>query len=109
MIVVIFRTKLRADADLEEYRRWAKRMFELVQQNPGFISMTSATDADGAGVTIERFASEEALEAWRTHPEHLRAQQLGRSAFYESYQVEVCTAVRAYEFHQGSGTTYRAL
>lgn len=109
MIVFIFRTNLRADADLEEYKRWTKRMFELVQQNPGFISMTSATDPDGGGLTIERFASEEALEAWRTHPEHLQAQQLGRSAFYESYQVEVFTAVRAYEFHRGSSTIHRAL
>ena len=61
MIVVIFRAKSRADTDLEEYNRWAERMFELVQQNPGFISMTSATDPNGGRLTIECFASEEAL------------------------------------------------
>jgi hypothetical protein len=61
MIVVIFRTKLRADADLEEYNRLAERMFELVEQNPCFISMTSATDPDGGGLTIERSRSRMAV------------------------------------------------
>ncbi len=107
MVVVIFMAKLRADADLEEYGRWARRMFELVQQNPGFISLTSSTDPDGNEVVIARFASAEAEEAWRNHPEHRKAQELGRSAFYESYQIEVCAAVRGYTFHQESGITHQ--
>lgn len=109
MIVVIFSTKMRADADLNEYSRWGERMYELVQQIPGFISVTSNSEPDGGEVTIARFDSEEALKAWRTHPEHLQAQQLGRSVFYESYSIQVCTTVREYEFHQDSGVTHREL
>ena len=109
MVVVVFITKLRADADLEEYGRLAERMFELVQQNPGFISLTSSTDPDGSEVTIARFASEEAEQAWRNHPEHRKIQELGRSTFYESYQIEVCTAVRGYSFHQEGGITHQVL
>src|SRR5579862_5099802 len=108
MIMIVFTTRLRADIDLREYHRWAKRMGELVQLHPGFISRTSWTTPDGEEVTIARFTSEEAMAAWRTHPEHLQVQQLGRSAFYESYRVEVCTTVRAYEFHRESATTHTA-
>lgn len=83
-------------------------MVELVQQHPGFISRTSWTAPDGTEVTIARFASEEAVTAWRAHPEHLQVQQLGRKRFYESYRVEVCAPVRAYEFSQERGITHQA-
>jgi heme-degrading monooxygenase HmoA len=107
MIVVTFSTKLRADADLNEYGQVAEHMYELVQQIPGFISIGSYPEPDGGELTIARFASEDALEAWRTHPEHRQAQQLGRNKFYESYWIQVCKTVRDYEFHQDSGVTQR--
>ena len=106
MIVVIFSTKLKAEANREEYERWGERMYELVQQNPGFISVDSYPEGERGEVTIARFTSEEALKSWRTQPEHLEAQQLGRNTFYESYQIQVCRTVRGYEFHQDSGVTH---
>ena len=109
MIVVVFNVKMRADANLEEYKRWGERMYGLAQQIPGFISITSYPDGDRGEVSIVRFASEEALKAWRTHPEHLQAQELGRSTFYESYRVQVCRTIRDYEFHQDTGVTHRDL
>lgn len=108
MIMIVFTTRLRADIDVREYNRWAERMVELVQHHPGFISRTSWTTPDGEEVTIARFASEEAVATWRTHPEHLQVQQLGRSTFYESYRVEVCTTLREYEFHRESCITHLA-
>jgi len=51
MIVVIFSVKMRADANLEEYGRWGERMYELVQQIPGFISITSYPEGDRGEVT----------------------------------------------------------
>ncbi len=106
MIVVIFSTKLRADASLEEYERWGERMYELVQQIPGFISVASYPAGEREEVTIARFTSEEALKTWRTQPEHLQVQQLGRSTFYKSYHIQVCRTIRDYEFHQDSGVTH---
>jgi heme-degrading monooxygenase HmoA len=98
MIVIVFTTRLKADIDMEDYNRWSERMVALVEQQPGFISRTSLTAPDGDEVTIARFASEEAVKAWRAHPEHLQAQRLGQSTFYASYRVEVCTTIREYEF-----------
>ncbi len=106
MVVVIFTAKVRADADLKAYGRQARRMVELVQQSPGFISLTTSTGPNGEEIILARFASEEAVTAWRTHPEHVQAQELGRSRIYESYRVEVCTTIRDYEFHQESGITH---
>ena len=41
MILVVFRSRNRPDGDLEEYSRRSKRLHELVEQHPGFISIES--------------------------------------------------------------------
>jgi heme-degrading monooxygenase HmoA len=73
-------------------------MTALVQTMAGFVSMTGYASDDGDEVAMFRFASLEALRAWREHPEHVVAQQRGRDEFYASYQIEVCEVVRAYGF-----------
>ena len=105
MIVVLFGTELRADADLTEYRARSRRMNELVRQIPGFISVKSYTSEDGDEVTIARFESQEALDAWRFHPEHMEAQRMGREDFYESYWVQACETIRDYGFHRNAHAT----
>jgi heme-degrading monooxygenase HmoA len=98
VILVLFSTQLRDDVDMEQYNGTSARMNELVRQIPGFISIKEFVSEDGDAVAIARFESAEALEAWRHHPEHLVAQQKGRSQFYKSYWVQVCKIVRQYEF-----------
>ena len=103
MVVVLFGTKMRKDADLEEYNRRSRRMNELVQQIPGFISVKGFTSSDGDELSIARFESQEALDAWRFQPEHVETQRRAREAFYESYWVQVCETLRDYEFKEGTG------
>jgi len=100
MVIVLFGTEMREDADLEDYEARSARMDDLVRQMPGFISVKSYTAADGDEVVIARFASEEALDAWRFHPEHVATQRKGREEYYESYWVQVCTTIREYAFHR---------
>jgi heme-degrading monooxygenase HmoA len=45
-------------------------------------------------LTVFRFSSEEALEAWRTHPEHVEAMKRGHDEFYVSGFLEVCKVIR---------------
>ena len=78
MIVVLFSTTPREGIDVEAYRRTSAMMRELVAAMPGFISYTTFTADSGEGTTVVRFESNEALEAWRTHPEHQQAQAMGR-------------------------------
>ncbi len=100
MIVVLFGTQMRADADLAEYRTRSRRMNDLVRQIPGFIFVKSYTSEDGDEVTIARFETQEALDAWRFHPEHVETQRMGREAFYESYWVQACETIRDYAFQR---------
>lgn len=103
MVVVLFGTKMRTGADLDDYGRRSKRMNQLVKQIPGFISIKGFLGDDGDEVSIARFESEEALDAWRFEPEHVETQHRAREAFYESYWVQVCTTIRDYEFSKDTG------
>src|SRR5881628_4223454 len=97
-VVVIFKTHLRDGADSEAYRKTSRRMHELVEQIPGFISIKAYTGEDGEEIDLVRFANEEALKAWKEQPEHREAQRRGREEFYDHYSVQACKVVRDYEF-----------
>jgi heme-degrading monooxygenase HmoA len=101
VVIVIFRSRLRYPCS-EEYLRTAQRMHDLAAAMPGFLSIKTFTAQDGERVSLVEFESEEALAAWREHPEHRRAQQRGREAFYSEYQIQVCQPHRAYSFVAGA-------
>ena len=98
MVLVVFGTKMRDDVDLEEYARHQRRMRELVQETPGFISIKGFVGEDGEEISIARFESDEAVKRWRSHPEHLLTQRRAREAFYASYWVQVSTTIRDYSW-----------
>ena len=97
-VVVIFKTHLRDGVDAGAYRKTSRRMHELVEQIPGFISIKAYTGEDGEEIDLVRFANEDALKAWKEQPEHLEAQRRGREEFYDRYSVQACKVVRDYEF-----------
>src|SRR5213594_3827165 len=97
-VVVIFKTHLREGADTEAYRKTSRRMHELVEQIPGFISIKAYTGEDGEEIDLVRFANEDALTMWKEQPEHREAQRRGREEFYDRYSVQACLVVRDYEF-----------
>jgi heme-degrading monooxygenase HmoA len=68
MVLVVFGTRMREDADLDEYGRHQRRMRELVQESPGFISIKGFVGEDGEEISIARFESDEAVKRWRSHP-----------------------------------------
>jgi heme-degrading monooxygenase HmoA len=47
---------------------------------------------------VLRFEDEDALAAWRDHPDHGEAHRRGVEEVYSSYQVEICERVRHAEF-----------
>jgi heme-degrading monooxygenase HmoA len=97
MILTIFRSRLRPE-HLEEYSRWAERIHDLATRQPGFVSIKTYAAEEGERVSIVEFDSEATHEAWRNHPEHLQAQELGRQRFYAQYRIQVCTLLRDYAF-----------
>jgi heme-degrading monooxygenase HmoA len=97
MIVTVFRSRLRPGVG-DEYRAMVRRMVELAETMPGYISHKDFTAEDGERVTIVEFANAEGQRAWQTNPEHRTAQKLARDKYYTEYHIQVCTLDRESKF-----------
>ncbi len=92
----------------------SKRMNELaatmpgyigqVEKMPGYISHKGFWAEDGERVTIVEFEHEEGQRAWRTHPEHIKAQRLGRERYYAAYDIKVGTVAQHSNFDRNAKT-----
>jgi heme-degrading monooxygenase HmoA len=100
---VIF-TSVRTAADPDGYAVTADRMVELARQQPGFLGIESARGADGLGITVSYWESEEAIRAWHEQAEHRLAQAAGREKWYAQFQLRVCRVERAYRMDLQSRT-----
>lgn len=74
----------------------AERMVELAAQQPGFLGVESVRGTDGFGITVSYWSSAEAISAWKADVEHLVAQEMGKRAWYEHYELRVAKVERAY-------------
>jgi len=97
MVMVVFRSKLRPGVE-EEFGELADKMMEIAESMPGFVSYKVFQAEDGERASIIHFESIEQLQAWRTQPEHLAAQQRGRESFYEEYSLIVSEPYRDNDF-----------
>jgi heme-degrading monooxygenase HmoA len=79
------------------YADMAERMVELARDQPGFLGVESARDAGGFGITVSYWTDEAAIGAWKSHAEHLIAQERGRRVWYASYEVRVSRVERSYD------------
>ena len=94
---VIFSSKRRAGGAADDgYDATSARMLELVRQQPGFLDAESTRGADGFGITVAYFESEEAIAAWRNHAEHAEARSRGRTEWYKHFELRVAKVERAY-------------
>jgi heme-degrading monooxygenase HmoA len=98
MIVAVFRTRLRTDADMTALTALGERMFALATAMPGFVSYKDFRADDGESLTLVEFASERELLAWKDNAEHREAQERGRREFFTEYHVQVGRVDRAYRF-----------
>ena len=95
MFVVIFRARIR---DLDpQYSAVAARMRELAMEQFGCLDFHAVSEGEHE-IALSYWPSEEAIQAWKAHPEHILAQQAGRERWYDSYTVQVASVRR--EYHQ---------
>jgi heme-degrading monooxygenase HmoA len=92
---VIFSSQ-RREGD-QGYARMADKMAEMATQQPGYLGMESSRDADGFGITVSYWRDAESVRAWKQVAEHLGAQALGKSLWYEHYELRVAKVERAYD------------
>ncbi|NWJ40905.1 MAG: antibiotic biosynthesis monooxygenase [Geothrix sp.] len=74
----------------------AERMVELAREQPGFLGVESARDAEGFGITVSYWQDEAAIANWKAHAEHAVAQRLGWDRWYAEFQLRVCRVERQY-------------
>lgn len=92
---VIF-TTVKSD-DQEGYAEMNARMFELAQQQDGYLGIESAKGEIGLSVTYWR--SLEDIANWRNNAEHLAAQRKGYEIWYKAFATRVCKVERD-NFHE---------
>jgi heme-degrading monooxygenase HmoA len=93
-VVVVFRSRLRADADRAAYGALADSMFEIARRLPGFIGIKDFASEDDERLALVEWRSLEELERWRHHPDHVAAQARGVREFYSEYSLQICQLVR---------------
>jgi heme-degrading monooxygenase HmoA len=93
-LAVIFSSQ-RTEGD-QGYAALADRMVEQAREQPGFLGVESARDAQGFGITVSYWQDEAAIADWKAHAEHAVAQRLGWDQWYAGFQVRICRVEREY-------------
>lgn len=83
------------------YGPMADRMMELAAQQAGYLGVESTRDTEGLGITVSYWQDESALMAWKEVSEHLLAQKLGKTRWYEFYTLRIAKVERAYSGPEG--------
>ena len=94
---VIF-ASVRTESDDEGYGKAAERMAQLASAQPGYLGVDSVRGANGVGITVSYWSSEEAIVAWRRNAEHTLVREQGRKNWYAEYELRVAKVERAYGF-----------
>ena len=91
---VIF-TSTRTNVE-EGYNEMNDELWEDAQKLLGFIGAESLRGADGFGVTVLYFKDMATIKEWGRYQKHLRAKELGKAKWYESYRVRIAKVEREY-------------
>ena len=80
--------------DDNEYGETSARMEALAKTMPGYLGFEAVRNADGFGIAISYWESEEAISNWKRQAAHQHAQQRGRKEWYTDYCVHVARVER---------------
>ncbi len=93
MYAVIFKATIK---QLDEtYAQTAAELRELAKANYGCIDFVSVCEGDQE-LAISYWPGMQQIHAWKLDPVHVRAQELGKTKWYETYQVQVVEILREY-------------
>ena len=95
MYAVIFKAEIKKLDG--HYSETAQRMRKLAQSKYGCTEFIAVTEGNQE-IAISYWQDLEQIAKWKQDAEHLVAQQLGQSVWYQSYRVQVTEVVREYDF-----------
>jgi heme-degrading monooxygenase HmoA len=90
---VIF-TSQRTDVEHAEYNEMADEMERLAAEQPGFLGVESARDANGFGITVSYWKDEASIAAWKANARHRQAQAAGKTRWYADFKLRVARVER---------------
>ena len=94
MYAVIFRATInKLD---EAYSKTASRMRELALNEYGCSGFFSVTEGNQE-ISISYWKEQKSIIEWKKNAEHMAAQELGKSEWYKSYDVQVVEVIREYK------------
>lgn len=93
MYVVIFTAKI-AELDAE-YANLASKLRNRAINDYGCTEFISATQGQQE-IALSYWPDLESIKRWKADELHLKAQELGRSDWYQGYRVEICEITRRY-------------
>ena len=85
-----------------QYESLADRIHPEVYAVDGFISVEGyeSRSEPGKRLSLSLWRDEDAVQAWRQHPEHARIMQLAKKEIFSSYRIIVSSCIRDYHFPQ---------
>lgn len=91
MYVVIFTATIN-ELD-QEYENTAVRLRDLAIKEYGCTEFQSFCEGD-TELALSYWPSMEHIQAWRLNEEHLKAQAMGKSKWYKSYQIKIAELIK---------------
>src|SRR5208282_5235283 len=88
-VIITSKLKPMSDMTVAKYLALADSMYQLAQQQPGFLGMDYARDPN-LGITVSYWRSVDDIEKWQKHPEHVDIKAIGRQEFYDTYDIRIC-------------------
>ncbi len=85
---VIFKSKINEEDN--GYAKMAKALVMEAEKQHGFLGADSVRAADGTGITVSYWVSMESIDNWKRHALHIKAKELGKHIWYESYSIQIC-------------------
>ncbi len=97
MIAVIFQVKAK-DGRASDYFEIAGQLRPEVEAIDGFISVErfESVSEPGKFVSLSFWRDAAAVEAWRTHADHLVAQARGKDEIFADFRISVAEVMRDY-------------
>jgi heme-degrading monooxygenase HmoA len=100
-VAVIFSSQ-RTEHDEPGYDAAALAMETLAARQPGYLGIETARSADGFGITVSYWRTEDDARAWKAVAAHREVQANGRARWYSSYALRVATVTRSYSFDRNT-------
>lgn len=100
-MAVIFEVHVAPDKK-GEYLAIAHNLKQELTKVAGFISIErfQSISDEGKMLSLSYWRDEAAVEAWRDHGMHRRAQDRGRTSIFKDYNIRVAEVIRDYGMYE---------